>query len=122
MEGGGEDVFDDPAGVVAAPGAGMVLSARLEVHLLVFPTHGPVDLPGQFTVVILCKIMLPLMAAFADIMRFRAVIGKGCDLRGVPVAFRAVDGHGIVGFPLPLLGIPSTWRSGSAASSGAWTR
>ena len=82
---------DDLAGVVASPGAGMVFSARLEIHLLIFPAHGPVNLPRQLTVEILCEIMLSLMAALADIVCFRAVIGKRGNLRGVPVAFRTVD-------------------------------
>ena len=48
-----------------------------KAFLLIFPAHGPVNLPRQLTVEILCEIMLSLMTALADIMRFGAVIRKG---------------------------------------------
>ena len=49
--------------------------------------------------------MLPLMAAGADVLRLGAVLGQLHYFGGVPAARRAIDGHGIVGLPLSLLGV-----------------
>ena len=98
------DLFrDHPAGIVASARAGMILSARLKVHALVHPAHGPVDLPGQLAVKILRKVKGSVMAAGALILRHGAVVGQGGDLRGVPAAVRAVNAYGIVGLPFSLL-------------------
>ena len=91
------------AGVVAAVGAGVILAAGLEIHALVLPAHGPVDLPGQLAVEVFGKIKGAVMAAVAFVLRHVTVVRQGQDLRGVLFAHGAVDGDGIIGLPLPFL-------------------
>ena len=96
---------DNLAGLIAAPGAGVVLSAGLKVHLLILPAHGPVNLPGQLAVIVCAEVMHTPVTAFAHIVRPGTVLRERRDLRGIPAAFRAVDAHRIVRLPLSLLGV-----------------
>lgn len=67
------------------------LAARLEIHALVHPAHGPVYLPGQFAVEILGKVEIALIAAIASKMRLGAVLGQGNDFWWYPCRKGAID-------------------------------
>ena len=96
-----EDLLgDDLAGVVAAAGACMIFSARLEIHSFHLPAHRPVDLPCQLAVKIPGKIPGSGMAALTGILCFCAILRAGQDGGLILTTDRTIDADGIVGFPL----------------------
>ena len=92
-----EDLAGDDLGVaVGARGCGVILSARLKVHALVSPAHGPVHLPAQLAVGVGEEVEVSLMAAAADVIRLGAVLGEAGHGGEIGVADGAEDADGAV--------------------------
>ena len=81
----------------------MILSAGLKVNALVHPTHGPVDLPREFAVEVLCKIKGALVTAFAGVFGLCAIIAEGNNFCCVLAALGTVDAYGVIRLAFALL-------------------
>ena len=92
-----KDLLGDDLGVIVrARGCGVILSARLEVYLLVSPAHCPVYLPAELAVEVFKEIEVSLVSATAGELCLGAVVGKGGDGGEVGMTFGAENADGVV--------------------------
>ena len=84
---------DELGVVVRACGRRMILSAGLEVNLLVSPAHSPVNLPAKLAIEVCGKVEVTAMSATADVVSLSAVLGERCDLCKVRVTLGAEDAY-----------------------------
>ena len=92
-----KDLLGDDLGVIIrACRCGMILSARLEVYLLVSPTHCPVYLPAELTVEVFKEIEVSLMSATAGELCLGAILGKRSDSCEIGMTLGTEDADGVV--------------------------
>ena len=92
-----KDLLGDDLGVIVrACGCGVILSARLEVYLLVSPAHSPVYLPAKLAVEVFKEIEVSLVSATAGELCLGAIVGKGRDSCEVGMTLGAEDADGVI--------------------------
>ena len=103
-----EDLSGDHAAcLIASARTCMILAAWFEVNTLISPAHRPVDFPCQLAAGIFFKIKCPLVSAFAFVFCHCTILGNGCDLRHILMAFRTENAYWKVCITFPFLSILS---------------